>query len=233
MSAAQVIEMPATELMQRATGWPARARSLAIDSQEALELAADELAAVKALLSEVDATFDPIVKKAFETHKEAVAQKKRHRQPLEEAELIFKGAIAGYHSRQGLLRLQEQKRLEEEARARQAEELEREIEQAEAEGASSAEVAAIIQREEARPPAPVVAPQTVRPVAGVSMREMWAAEVTNLLSLVRYVANNPQFVGLLTPNMTAINGMARSLKTAMRIPGVRAYSTTGVASRRA
>lgn len=229
MTVATVIQMP--ELLERISTWPARARRAEVVDPDTLAVASEELKVVKALEAEVDNTFDPIIKKQYEAHNETVAQKKRHRLPLEEAESIYKSGIGGYLAEQERKRLEEQRRLEEEARQREAEALEAEIVQAEAEGASQAEVEAIIERGPVPAP-PVVLPPVAKPVAGVSTRELWAAEVTDLAALVKYVAVNPQFIGLLSPNLTAINGMARSLKNVMKIPGVRVYSTTSVGARR-
>jgi hypothetical protein len=83
------------------------------------------------------------------------------------------------------------------------------------------------------PPTPV---EAVPKVAGLSFQERWKADVVDLIALVRAVAGEcptcrcttahlaAQPLALVEPNMTALNGMARSLKTAMAVPGVRAVS---------
>ena len=85
-------------------------------------------------------------------------------------------------------------------------------------------------------PAPVFAPPAVvvevPKVAGISFRVDWSAEVTDLSQLVLAVAEQRQSIGLLLPNQTALNQMARALKGSMRVPGVEAVSkriTTGQA----
>lgn len=75
-----------------------------------------------------------------------------------------------------------------------------------------------------------VEPQTAK-VEGVSSRELWSAEVTDKAALVRFVAANPMWMHLLEPNMVAINGLARSQRGALAIPGVRAVSATSRAVR--
>lgn len=52
---------------------------------------------LKPMLREVDETFGPIVKQAHATHKAAVAARKRHEQPLLDAEKAVKGAMGSYH----------------------------------------------------------------------------------------------------------------------------------------
>lgn len=51
---------------------------------------------LKPALDELEATFGPIVKKAHEAHKEAIAQRRRHEQPLLEAQRIVKGAMGAF-----------------------------------------------------------------------------------------------------------------------------------------
>lgn len=70
------------------------------------------------------------------------------------------------------------------------------------------------------PTAPVEA-ETAK-VEGIVTRERWHAEVTDLLALVKWVAENPGFVNLLAPDMPALNAQARALRNAMAIPGVKA-----------
>jgi uncharacterized protein YjbK len=57
--------------------------------------------------------------------------------------------------------------------------------------------------------------------------------VTNLLNLVKFVAKNPHFIGLLQINQTALNQQAKALKDSMNIPGVQVVNNKVVASGRA
>jgi len=230
--AAMAIEMEvAKTVTDQALSWPDRARGLKITDQPSLERAAEELLAIKGLRDQVEQTFGPIVRKAYETHREAVAQRKKVDAPLDEAEQILKHEIALYQIEQARLRREEQARIDAERERIAAEELEREIERAEAEGASKVEVAAIIQRGP-QPQAPVVVRPVPTTAPGISMRETWSAEVTDLAALVRFVAANPQYINLVAPNMTALNGLARSMKGAMKFPGVRVVAGSSVAARR-
>ncbi|WP_211441451.1 hypothetical protein [Collimonas humicola] len=79
--------------------------------------------------------------------------------------------------------------------------------------------------------APVVASAAPK-IAGVSTSERWTAEVTDLLTLVKYVAANPQYITFLQANMTPIKQMATSLKANMKIDGVRAFPQAGITARR-
>ena len=73
---------------------------------------------------------------------------------------------------------------------------------------------------------------TVQTGGGISMRETWAAEVTDLMQLVRAVAAGTVPINALMANMVFLGQQARSLKQAMRYPGVRAYPHNNLAAGR-
>jgi hypothetical protein len=75
--------------------------------------------------------------------------------------------------------------------------------------------------------------QAAPKVAGISTRQVWKAEVFDKAAFIKYVAANPQYLNLLDVNITAVNGMAKSLKDQMNIDGVRAVSESQIASRAA
>lgn len=56
---------------------------------------------------------------------------------------------------------------------------------------------------------------------GLASRSSWRAEVLDKLALVKYVAEHAEWLQLLEPNAVALNGLARSQKSALAIPGVR------------
>lgn len=98
------------------------------------------------------------------------------------------------------------------------------------------EDAAAMQSLVATAPAPVarvVVPPAVK-VQGLSMRENWKAEVIDLDAVITAAAaGDANARGILQVNQTALNGLARSLKAQLRVPGVRAFDEPVVASRRA
>jgi DNA repair exonuclease SbcCD ATPase subunit len=89
----------------------------------------------------------------------------------------------------------------------------------------TAEVATMV----VAPAAEISAPK----VAGISTRGTWKAEVTDKMALIRFVAANPQFASLLDANQSAINQMAKAMKSTMAIDGVRAYEDKSIAARAA
>jgi len=218
-------------LARQAASWPDRARALRVVDQPTYEQASEHLIGIKGLRASIEETFGPIIAKAHAAHKEAVAQRKKVEAPLEEAECILKKGISGYLAEQERLRREEERRLREAVELQAAAELEQRIEEAERSGAPVAEINAMIEQPLVVP-APV-APPRVQRVEGISMRETWRAEVVDKAALIRAAAVRPDLHALLEVNVPALNGMARALKSAMSIPGVRAVCETGVSVRRA
>lgn len=214
---------------KQALTWPDRARGIRISDATTYTQAAELLKGIKALRQEVDATFDPIIAAAFKAHREACAQKKKAEAPLAEAEAILKRGCVDYDMEQERIAKAEEIRLREEAR--RAEE-QRRLEEAaalEREGNETNNPELLYEANElieqpVETPGVVVAKNTPK-VNGISYRETWNARVTNLQKLIQFVAKNPQHANLLAPNYAALNGLARSLKTGMRIDGVEAVCT--------
>ena len=70
-------------------------------------------------------------------------------------------------------------------------------------------------------------------IAGISFRETWSAEVTDLRALVKAVAEGKAPLAYLQANSIAINQAARSLKTELNtIPGLKAIVTKTAIGRR-
>jgi len=218
------------QLAQQASSWPERARAFLVTSQETLERAVDALKGIKELRAEIEETFGPIVKKAFETHRAATAARKKVEEPLTEAEGIIKRTVSAYKQEQERIRIEEERRLRAEAEERARQERERELAEVEAAGATVEEYVAVSERP--LEVVPTYAPSTVQKVQGISSRESWKAEVTDLGALIGFIAQNRQYTNLLEPNNTAVNAMARSLKSAMAIPGIRVYNEAVVSVRR-
>lgn len=121
----------------------------------------------------------------------------------------------------------------EEAAARAAVERQaREAERLRAEDAAraAAEEARARAEEAALMPAPIAVSEKPK-VAGLSGREKYKGEVTDMAAFVKAVAERPELLGLLKVDESALNKMAGALKTALNIPGVRIYAERSLASR--
>lgn len=81
--------------------------------------------------------------------------------------------------------------------------------------------------------APVVVATATPKVSGIAGKTKWKGEVKDKLALIKFVAANPQFIGLVDANESAINKMASALKQAMVVDGVRVYEERQIAARAA
>lgn len=167
-------EEPTLLIEQKALSVPDRARSIEINDNESYVRAGELLKAIKDIRREIDETFDSVIKKAHEAHKEAVAKKKKAEAPLLEAEAIIKPRIAGYIAEQERIRQAEERRLQEEARKREEEA--RLAEAVHLESVGDKEAAESVLDEPVAPPV-VVLPKTTPKIEGISSRKAWKYRV--------------------------------------------------------
>lgn len=199
---------------------PEQAKALTVATLEQYQEGESLLATCKQIETEIHATFDPIVDKAHQAHKEAVAQRKKYLDPIENGRRILKDKMIAFRDEEERKQKEEQARLDAEARKRAEDEQLALAAQLEAEGDKETANAIIAEPVQVAPVAvQKTAPAASRLSAG---RSVWSAEVVSLLSLVKAIAEGKQPITLIEPNMTALNGMARSLKGALAIPGVKA-----------
>lgn len=80
---------------------------------------------------------------------------------------------------------------------------------------------------------PEVLPAEAEPVAlaGISQRTTYEAEVVDLMELVKAVAAGQVQPEVLLPNTKVLNGLAKTMKEALRIPGVKAVPVKTLAKR--
>src|SRR3989304_4324577 len=201
------------------------AKQLQITNDLLCEIAIDYEHGLSALIKEIDATFDPHIKKAFEAHRGLVAEKKKHVEPVEEAKRLIKGKRIIYVDEQDRIRKAEEARLQAEARRLAEEQALRDAIAAETEGRP--EEAEAILNEPVSVPIVTIAKTTPSAGVGGAIREIWSAEVYDLHALVMAIVEGKASIGLIEPNMVALNGLARSLKKNMLVPGVRAKSQKG------
>jgi hypothetical protein len=240
-------EVVALETQARSFG--ADVQALRITDAERYAEAGALLKAIAVYVRRVGEVLDPIVEAAHRAHKVAVAQRDRLLQPATEAKRTLGLRMATWDAEQARLRREaaeavqrererlerearlvaeaEQRRLQEEAETRRLEEAVA-LEQAGDGAGAVARLEAPISTPVVVPaPIVVAAPPPLRPpkVEGVSYRVEWSAEVEDFGALVRAVAAGQQPITLLSANMAALNQLARALKGAMGVPGVRAVST--------
>ena len=214
------------------------------------------LKGVKALREKAELHHRPLITKAHGLWKDLLGALQSVDDPLKAAEAEGKRRCLAFEDADRRAREEEARRLrlEAERAAREAQEAaeaearrlrqiqeqeaaearEREIEAAEANGATAAEVQAIIEQPVAEPFVyswPIVVPMYIPPpsplrTAGASTARPWKAAVdtpADLLLLIRHVAAHPEYSNLLQLNQTALNALAKAQGANLRLPGVRSY----------
>ena len=166
---------------------------------------------IKGIMAQVDESFDPIIKKAHQAHKEAVAQKAKIYDPLKSAYVYVKKVMSDYDTAQEAIRRAEETRLREIARKEEEERLLQEAIAAEASG-NKEEAAAII--EEPVYVAPVVVKKEVPNVQGMSFRTIWKFRIVDEKKIPREY---------MKPDEVKIGGVVRSMKNQVNIPGIESY----------
>lgn len=221
--------MNVQELETQALSVPERAKLMTVTTAAEFTAAGELLKVVKGLRAEIDDTFDPIIKKQFEAHREALAQKKKVDAPLVEAEGILKPRIANYLQDEERKRRVEEMRLQKEARDRE-----------EAEQLAKADIlheigevdaANEVLREEIYVP-PVVLPSAAPKVAGISMRETWSAQVVDIMKLVKAVAEGKAPIQCISADTVFLGQQARAMKGALNYPGVKAVMNSNISAGR-
>ena len=207
------IVSPDTSLIQRETATvQERAKAIAITDTASYTDAAEFVKSIKAVRGRIAETFDPLIKSAHATHKALLDEKKKHDMPLDEAERVIKGKIAGYQGELERQRQAEERRLREQA---QKEEEERRLAQAvELEQQGETQAAAELIEAPIEAPAVVVA-AAVPKVSGVSTRKAWKWRVVDA-RLIPYE--------YMLPDEKKIGAHARSMGEQARIPGIEFYS---------
>jgi len=200
-----------------------RAEQITVTSQQEHEQAQQFLAYVAGMQKNVEKLFAGSKKAAHLVHAEICSAERKLLQPLKDARTVVSRKLDVYEEEQRRLIAEETRRQQEALRKQQEEE--QLLDAIAAEEAGDKVAAEEILNEE--PPEVVV---SVKPklaeVKGVSGRKIWDAQVTDLVELIRYVAANPQWKSLLTPNQTALRQLAKAQKADLSIPGVKAYFKT-------
>jgi hypothetical protein len=213
---------PARDLETRALTLAEQARAVEVTDQPSYELAAERLLAVADLRREIVAHHAPIKKAAHEAWQQVLAAEKRLLDPVTDAERIYKARIAAYETGQRRIEAEARAKAEAEARRLAEEAREREIEQAEAEGADVEEITAMI----AAPlsVAPAEAEPAFHAARGISTAVNWRGQVTSLGALVKAIAAGKANISLVMANEPAINQLARATRGTLEVPGIRFFS---------
>lgn len=217
------VTLPMKQVQEQGQHYPQRARELsaAIHDDSSFREAAGFAVAIKDFRKKVSEAFDPVVKKAYDAWKAVGELRKRADGPLDEAERIIKNGLATYQ-----IELDRKARIDEENRRTAIQKAQDDAQlnaAVAAENGGDKTAANAILNESAAP----IAPQTLRENGngnGVSYREVWKCEVSDLKALVAAVAAGTVPLAALESNDKFLGQQARSLKGELSYPGVRVWA---------
>lgn len=255
----------AAKALQIAESAYATALAVEIDSPEMFQTAGAELQAIKSRAKQIEELRLSLTRPLDESKRRIMDLFRQPLARLDEAEQLIRRGMLTFQQEERRKQEEARRAAEEAARAERerlaAEQREREEaarkarEEAEAAARAGDEAAAAAAREAAQHAAQEaeeaqaqvelaeVAPIALAIVeapkaAGISTRQNWKAEVTDLQALVlaaaeRAKAGDTTLLGYLQPDTKALGQVAKALKSKARIPGVRVYAEEGLAVRAA
>jgi hypothetical protein len=218
------------ELEQKAEVLVAEAKALKIVDQATYNLAAERLLGVAALRHEIIEHHKTMKSSAYAAWQHVIAAEKRLLNPAAEAERLYKASLAMYESEQRHREEESRRAAEAEARRAAEEQRESELQRAEMEGATGAEIAAMINE-----PLMVALPRlqpAFQAARGITTAVNWKGEVTSLEMLVRSIAAGQASISLVMPNQTSINALAKATHNTLTIPGLRFFTEPIVRAQR-
>ncbi len=204
------------------------ARDRKITTPEMAVASAEDLRVVKALARQVNEKRLAITRPLNDALKEVNALFKPAKDWLSEAEAVLKGKLLEFQNEQDRIARELQAVANAKAR-KEREKLERRAAKAEAKGKDD-KAEELRQTAEAQI-APVVTSAAPK-LAGISRRETWKAEITDKRLLLNHIVNEqPDLLPLVKIDGSALNGMARSLKGELDLPGVDVSKEASIAAR--
>lgn len=220
----------AKTLQTEASGLLEQAKVFKITTGEQYKSAGTELTRIKGVRKQVDELFDPIVKKAHEAHKAALASKKKLTSPLDLAERAIKQSMVNYTREEERKARALEARLRAEAEEKARKEQERLLARAEKaldKGQNEKAEVLIEQAEEVTPvAAPIVAPP-IEKVSGIATKKTWRARVIDPGKVPAYYNG----MELRTINQSMLNNIARMTNGQAEVPGVEFYEDVSIAAR--
>jgi hypothetical protein len=220
------VPMPDAQLSERAQALLDTAKARTITTGEQYEAAAAELIVIKAKYGEIEAERMSLRKPLALVMDRIQAIYRSPLTFLEEAERIVKRKMSDYQQAQETLRIENQRKADEAARKEQEK---IRAQAAKAEAAGKVEKAEALQQRAQAVVAPVIQ-YSVPQVAGIGTRENWYAECTDLMVLVKAIAEGKAPLSLVMANDKVLGQQARSLKKDFVAPGVRVWSDKNIAA---
>lgn len=221
------IVQPMPEIEESTNVWPARAEAFEILSQEDYGMAAEALLGIKALQKEVKKACAPVKAATNAAHKAATQQENGFLAPLTTAERTFKGKMGTWDDQQEAAAREErrliaaaQTKAEEELRLEKARRLEEEGKDEEADQVLET---------------PIQMPIAPEPVAvktqGISKSKKWSAQVTDMRAFLQGILDGKIPESAVEPNAKMLRQQATALQDQFKWPGVEVKSETVLSAR--
>ena len=205
----------------------ARKVSIQVSNQKTYDAAVQERKELQEMLVNIDEFFEPARVASYNAYKAILNTKASLHDPVEAAIKKRTQDIVNWELECEKLRQQEEQRLLEESTKEAQKKREAEIKKAKRRGDTDA-----VERLQDAPleVEEVEVEEAYEKNKDVSRRKTYKGEVTDLYQLIKFVAKNKHFIHLLSPNMSAINTLAKNQKDTMSIPGLKAIPIYGLAT---
>ena len=189
-------------------------KTLIIRNKEDRRIAEEVYLSLNEKCKNIKEAYDDLANSAYKHWKAICAKRASFLDPAKEQATAIKQMIAVYDMEEERKRIELERKLREEAIKKEEERILQDAMEA------SPEEAEIILSQTINV-APVIIP---REKSKVRFREIWSAEVTDLMELVKAVAEGKVSVQSILPNMAWLRKKAEHEKLEMRVPGVRSFS---------
>lgn len=216
----KAVQLPDTEVIDsKALSAVETAKALTIKDRPKYENAGALLLSLKDIEKEINETFDPVIKSAYEAHRAAIAARDKHREPIREAEKIIKGKMGEFQ------KLEEKRLRDEEVRLRELAKQEEENERLQTaerlinEGREE-EAIVLLQGEVETPP--IVLPEASAPkIKGIVTREVWKFRIKDASKIPCEYH---------TIDEAKIRTVVRATEGKIEIPGIEIYMEKEIAA---
>lgn len=205
-----------------------KAKLIVITSHEMATEAQKELASIKGLQKEIEASRVEKVAPLNTTVKSINDAFRKPAEFLSSAESIIKNAISVYLREQERLAREKQAKLEEAARKEKAE-LEAKAVKAEVKG--KVETAEVLRETATNVVTPII--QSGQKLTGVSVRKSWKGIVDNKAEFVKAALKRPDMMALISIDEAKLTKLAAALQGELSMPGVKTYQEETLAARSA
>lgn len=169
------------KLQERQAGYQEQATAIVVSDQKSAEAAGELRNAARQLLKQIDETFDPLIKQAYDHHKSLLATKRKHADPVT-LQIInpLNRKLLDYKQKTDREATELQAKLHETARREQEDRRVNEARELHARGEE--EAAHQLIEDATHEPGPVVLVQKEK-IAGVGFRDVWRWEITDLTKI--------------------------------------------------